>query len=35
MQEIWDWTKIVLLLGGAIVGLVGLMWYRTAKLANA
>ena len=35
MDELWGWTKVGLVLGGAVVGLVGLVWHRTARLAKA
>ena len=32
MEELWGWTKIILVLGGVVVAMVGLVWLRTAQL---
>jgi hypothetical protein len=32
MQAVWDWTKIGLVLGGLVIAMIGMVWYRTARL---
>ena len=34
MDELWSWIKIGLVLGGTLIGMVGLMWVKTADLAR-
>jgi hypothetical protein len=34
MHELWFWIKLGLLLGGAVIGLVGMMWVKTAELVR-
>jgi hypothetical protein len=35
MEELWGWTKIILVLGGIVVTMVGLVWLRTAQLLRS
>jgi hypothetical protein len=34
MEALWSWFKIGLVLGGTLVGMVGLVWHKTANLAR-
>jgi hypothetical protein len=34
MKEVWDWFKIVLVIGGIVFTLIGMLWYRTGDFAD-
>jgi hypothetical protein len=34
MEALWSWFKIGLVLGGVLVAMVGLIWYKTVNLTR-